>query len=192
MPGRSGANAPTTPTRLRCRERLADERFDLGSGSSAGCASYLSPTLEHGHGWDRPDPEAFPQLRNRIGVHLRNHVAAGIRGGYPLQLRSDHAAWTAPGSPEIDDHRERGRGDQRIEGSLVGHVDRFSGKGERCTAAAALRRGGGKGHPVPPSARGAREDDPCCVHLQRHGSSLTPSRACAVHPRHGAPGNRRA
>ena len=65
----------------------------------------------------------MPNLVGRGGVlvdvQLADRDLGGMLGGYLLDDGADGAAGTAPGSPEVDDHRLRGAADLGVE-SVVG------------------------------------------------------------------------
>src|SRR5439155_8637404 len=108
-------------------------------GTRPGRPRRFSSPLEHGHRRNGPDAEAIAQLGDLVGVHLHDEVPAGVPGRDARDFGRDHPARTAPRRPEIDDNRERGRGDERVERDGVAHLDRLGGGGEgRVTLAAAI------------------------------------------------------
>jgi len=61
------------------------------------------------------DPKPLLQARFLVGVHLHRLQPAGQLIGKPFDRRRDHPAGSAPGRPEVDQHRDRALLDNRGE-----------------------------------------------------------------------------
>jgi hypothetical protein len=82
--------------RQRCLGQGPDDAIDLDT------------VLEHDHGRDALDAVAQSVLVVLIGVDLRHDDLVLVVVGDLFENRSNHATGSAPGSPEVHQHRELG------------------------------------------------------------------------------------
>ncbi len=131
-------------------------------------ASDLPPCLEDGKRGDAHDvePACDPPFLIRVDLcktHLRLQLCSG-----PDKGRCHHFARSAPGSPEIHDHRDVTPGDVPVKGR-IGQFHRLTIK-KPALALAALRPFLQFGGRQPVHARAGRTDD---VQRITHGLSIS-------------------
>src|SRR6185312_5929873 len=134
-------------------------RGDRRLGNGAPDLIDLQRSAEDDHRGDRLDGEARRRARVLVDVQLGDLDLPGALGGQRLQDRGDGAAGTAPGRPEIDQHRN-GRVLDLLLPAGVGDGDRPAGE-DLLFAAAAGRvvAQAGAQDPVGAAARAAGIDD---------------------------------
>jgi hypothetical protein len=113
------------------RDHVAAQTLLRAAESRGVPVEDATATPEERKGWNRSNPETFSELRYGLGVDLHDEPLACCLFGHLLEFRRHHAAGTAPGGPEVDDHRQRGPGDERIKCRSVKHLDRFGRRGKR-------------------------------------------------------------
>lgn len=102
----------------------------------ARLARDLAPTLEDGRRRNAADPVLLRQARIFVGVYLCESHARLQLGCDLLEKRSHHAAWTAPGSPEVHGQGQIRTFEMAVE-AAIGENDRVAGKQRILTLPAA-------------------------------------------------------
>ncbi len=93
------------PVVARVGEIGVEPALDLGLGQGADELGHHLAAVEHLDGRDAADVELLGDLGLLVRVELDELPAPRGRGGQLLDDRSEHAARSAPRSPEVDHHR---------------------------------------------------------------------------------------
>ena len=81
----------------------------------AGLLFHEMAAGENGEVWNAPDIEAGRQVGMAFGIHFEDDGSPAHFSSGPCNFRSGHSARTAPGGPEIDQHRHPGLFDDFVE-----------------------------------------------------------------------------